>query len=371
MNMKIICLQENLKEGLNLIQGIVTKNNNLPILNNILLETEQGQLKISSTNLEIAIQSWVVGKIESEGKITIPAKTIVSYINNLPKEKITLTVKNQILFLKCGKYKAQIKGLPADDFPIIPQLEEKPLVKLPSKMIKESLSKIIPISSSSEWRPEISGVLFKFQNHQLKLVATDVSRLAEKTISNISEQKIDKEFILPQKSAYELMKILESKDDYFELTLNPNQVLFSLNKTQLVSRLIDGQYPDYQQIIPADFVYKVVANREELIKAINLSSIFSTKINDISLVFKPGENIIETCSENTELGENKSNLEADINSERNENLKIGFNFRFLLDGLNNIETEKVFLGLNNEESSVIIRPFNQLDYFYLVMPIKL
>ena len=369
--MKIICLQENLKEGLNLIQGIITKNNNLPILNNVLLETDQGQLRISSTNLEIAIQSWIVGKIESEGKITVPAKTIISYVSNLPKEKITLSVKNQTLFLKCGKYKAQIKGLPADDFPIIPKLEEKPLVKLPNKIIKESLSKIIPISSSSEWKPEIAGVLFKFQDRQLKLVATDVSRLAEKTISNVSDQDLNQEFILPQRSAYELMKILENSDDYFDLTISSSQILFSLNNTQLISKLIDGQYPDYQKIIPSNFAYQVIANREELIKAINLSSIFSTQINDISLIFKPNENNIEIFSTNTDLGQNESNVEAEIKSEKDENLKISFNFRFLLDGLNSLETEKVFIGLNNAESSVIIRPIGQSDYFYLVMPINL
>lgn len=369
--MKITCLQKNLKEGLNLTQGIIVKNNNLPILNNILLETDQGQLRISSTNLEIAIQTLILGKVEKEGKITVPAKILSSYINNLPGEKINLTVKNQTLFLSCGSYKAQIKGLPADDFPIIPKIEEKPLTKLSGSQIKESLSKIVPVVSSSELRPEISGVLFKFQGKNLKLVATDSFRLAEKTITNIVDQEIDKEFILPQRSAYELVKILESKDNQFDLILGSNQILFSIGSTQLISRLIDGQYPDYQQILPSNFAYKVVLDREKIINAISCSSIFASQVDDISLFFRPDKKMVEVSSANVDIGENESCLEAEIETNQKESLKINFNYRYLLDGLNSLGTEKVFIGLNNRESAVVIRPVGQSDYFYLVMPINL
>jgi len=366
--MKITCLQENLKSGLNIVQNIIGRNLTLPILNNLLLETELGRLKISSTNLEIGINTWISGKIEKQGAITCPAKILSGFINNLPNKKIELETKDNNLFIKCEGYKANIKGLSVEDFPIIPKIKEKPIfIFKKSDILRNGLNQVIGAAAISESRPEISGILFYFNKEVIKLVATDSFRLAEKTIYQ-SDSLVDKPIylIIPQRTAQELIRILNEKPDQeLKVILGNNQILFELNEVQLISRLIDGQYPDYQQIIPKNFKTKVFVLKDEIINNIRIASIFSSKINDIKLLISPGK--IEILAKDPDLGENQSQI---LTKTEGENLEINFNFKYLLDGLANISTKQVFLGLNSESSPAIIRPVQEQDYLYVVMPIK-
>lgn len=367
--MKIICLQENFKNGLNITQNIIGRNLTLPILNNLLLETELGRLKISSTNLEIGINTWISGKIEKQGAITCPAKILSSFINNLPNKKIELEVKNNTVFIKCEGYKANIKGLPADDFPLIPKIKEKPIFTFKkSDILKNGLNQVVGAAALSESRPEISGILFKFDKEAIKLVATDSFRLAEKTIYQSSGLVTKPIYlIIPQRTIQELIRILNEKPDQeLKIILGNNQILFESNEVQLISRLIDGQYPDYQQIIPKDFETKVTIQKEEVINNIRVASIFSSKINDIKLTIHSGK--IEILAQDPDLGENRSQISAEV---QGKNLEINFNFKYLLDGLVNISTKQVFLGLNSESSPAVIKPVQApQDYLYVVMPIK-
>jgi len=363
--MKVICLQENLKNNLNIVQNIIGRNLTLPILNNLLLETEGGRLKISATNLEIGINTWTSGKIEKEGAITCPAKIFYNFISNLPNKKIEISVKENNVLIKCENYKANLRGLPADDFPIIPKIKEPALLEIDGSKLKEALTQIVGAAAISESRPEISGILFKFEKNNLILAATDSFRLAEKIIFNAASKSSSQNLIIPQRTIQELIRILSEKGEKVKIILGNNQVLFELPDGQLISRIIDGQYPDYQQIIPKDFTTQMVLEKEELLNSVRLAGFFSSKINDIKFIVKSGK--LEIISHDPDLGENRSLLAPKI---KGKDLEINFNYRYILDGLNNIFSQKIFLGFNSSAQPAVIRPAEGNDYLYVAMPIK-
>jgi len=370
--MKIICLQENLKNGLNVVQNITGKNLTLPILNNILLITEKKQLKLSTTDLEIAITNQISCKIEKDGGITVPSKLLVNFINNLPNKKIDINIKNNIINLKCENYKSIIKGLDLKDFPIIPKIKSEPVLEINSNDFKNAIEQIAAFVSLSDIRPEISGVLFDFSNEKrAKFVATDSFRLGEKLL-NIKTNKIKgdvKSIIIPYKTAQELIRIIPSQEEKsLKISIESNQALFDLSDTQIVSRLIGGNYPSYQQLISKQFETTIVVKKEELTKAVRIGSFFSSRINDIRLRVDAKKSTIEVFSQDVELGENSTEIKGDI---KGKNLEIIFNHKYLLDGLNNINTEKVVIGLNGDTSPGIIRPEGKDDFTYVIMPIKL
>ncbi len=377
--MYIICLQENLKQALNITERIIGRNLTLPILNNILFSVENNKLRVSSTNLEIGINCWVTGKIKEKGDITVPARLVNDFVNNLPNKKIEMKVKDKQLELKCEKFKATLKGLDAEDFPIIPKIKGKPLLKIKGNLLKNSFSQVVEMASLSESRPEISGIYMRFDKSLIKLAATDSFRLAEKNIeiksNSAIEQLKDQSLIVPQRTIQELIRILGEKEtaaggqgQEVEIVLSGNQILFDFGYAQLISRLIEGQYPDYQQIIPDSFQTQVTINREELINNIKIASLFSGKINDIKISLSPRRSLIEISAKDADVGENKSQIETNIKGKETE---IIFNYRYLLDGLNNIFSDKIILGLNDSSNPVVMRPVGDMSYTYVVMPIKI
>jgi len=371
--MKIICLQENLKRGLNVVQNITGKNLTLPILNNILLNIERKQLKLSTTDLEMAITSQISCKIEKEGSITVPAKILTNFINNLPNKKIEINVKNNIIYLKCENYKSFIKGFDAKDFPIIPKIKNEPILEINSFKFKKCLEQIVNFVAMSDIKPEISGVFFDFNNEtKIKFVATDSFRLGEKILS-IKNSKNKKgginSVIIPYKTIQELIRIISNQEEEnLEISIDNNQILFNLPETQIISRLIEGNYPNYQQLIPKQFETTTTVKREDLVKIVKVGSLFSSKINDIRLRIDSKKSIIEVFSQDIELGENSSEIEAEI---KGKDLEIIFNHKYLLDGLSSIDVEKVVIGFNGGFSPGIIRPEGESDFTYIVMPIKL
>jgi len=367
--MNIICLQENFKKALNIVERIIGRNLTLPILNNVLLSIENNKLKISSTNLEIGINCWIPGKIKERGSITVPAKLINDFVNNLPNEKIELKVKDKQLELKCKKFKSILKGLSADDFPIIPKIKLQPLINIKNNLLKNSFTQVVEMASTSESRPEISGIYINFYKNTIKLAATDSFRLAEKNIEINSKELKEQSIIIPQRTILEVIRILSEKKEQEEvkITLSNNQILFDFNNTQIISRLIDGQYPDYQQIIPSNSETEVIINRAELINNIKIASLFTGKVNDIKIFVDPKKSIIEISSKDADIGENKSKIEAEI---KGKEVEVIFNYRYILDGLNNIYSDKVIIGLNDNTKPVLIRPVGDINYSYIVMPIK-
>jgi DNA polymerase-3 subunit beta len=371
--MKLICLQENFKKGLNNVSNITGKNLTLPILNNILLTADKKQLRLSTTDLEMAIISQIQCKIEREGSVTVPAKLLVNFINNLPNNKIDINIKNNIVSLKCENYNSTIKGLDAKDFPIIPKIKNEPIIEIDSFEFKNALEQVIGFVSVSDIRPEISGVLFDFSNEKrIKFVATDSFRLGEK-ILNIKNSKIKKEeiksIIIPYKTVQELIKIISNSENVnLKISIENNQILFDLGETQIISRLIEGNYPNYQQLIAKQFDTTIIVKREELIKAVKIGSFFSSKINDVRIRVNSKKSEIEVFSQDIELGENSSEIKGEI---KGKDVEIIFNHKYLLDGLSDINTEKITIGLNGETSPGIIRPESKDEFTYIIMPIKL
>lgn len=371
--MKLIILQENFLKGLNIVSRIASSNkNSLPILNNILLEAHQGVLDLITTNLEIAVKSSIRSKIEKEGKITIPAQILASYINLLETGPLTLNLEGDELEIKTKNSKTKIKGISAEDFPIIPQVERKHKYVIQSDLLKKCIESISFCVSSSETRMEISGLLFNFnspENGKLNIVGTDSYRLAEvQTIldKNSSEDKIS--VIIPLKTVQEVSKnLLEDKKD-IEIYLSENQVLFVNGEDEIVSRLISGQFPDYKSIIPKNFRSRTTLDKELFLKAVKLCGLFTKSgINDINIKIKAEENKIIISSTNNQLGENTTEIDCQIYGEDNE---IVFNYRFLLDGLLTLNQDEVILEMIDDATPAILRAEKEKDYIYLIMPIK-
>lgn len=382
--MKISCTQENLSKGLNLVSHIASKDINLPILKNVLLKTENKLLKVSVTNLEIGITSLIRSRVDQDGDFTVPAKVLSDYINLLPKEQIDLVVKNDILTISGGNYETEIKGNSVADFPVIPNLEKKVGFKINIIDFKKALQKVIFAATISDLRPEISGILLSFVDQKLTMTATDSYRLAEVNISfKLINNKIDSinySFIIPLKTAQEILRILNFGNDLLiddeqneaTLYLADNQILLENNNTELVSKLIEGQYPDYKQIIPQDFKTNLIIDKDELQKAIKMTSLFSkTESYDISLVASSKTGEVEIFAENSQLGKNSVRLQAQVSGEDN---KIVLNFKYLLDGLQNIETQQVAIDIVNDSLPCLFRPYQDdkiiNNYLYLIMPIR-
>ena len=372
--MNLIILKENLKKGLDIIERITGKNLTLPILNNVLISVEKNLLKLSTTDLEVGMNYWVLVKTNEKGEITVPAKLILSLINSLPNEQITLEGKNQILHVKCDNYKVKINGQSPDDFPIIPKIETKDFTEINSDPFSKGMAQVVDFSSISQTKPEISGIFFNLEKNVLKVVATDSFRLAEKTIQFKENIKQPVSFIVPQRTIRELINITSDKEEKLKMYLSSNQVLFELPfpdadnpQIQLISRLIEGKYPNYQEIIPKQYETEVILSRDELINQIKTTSLFSGKTNEIKIKVNAKKNKMELFAQTSELGENKSEISVKVKGKDTET---SFNFKFLLDGLMNIKSDEVIFGINGIEGPAVLKPVGDISYLYIVMPIK-
>src|SRR3989344_3129605 len=270
--MKIEILKENLKSGLSVVERIIGRNISLPILDNVLMDTEDSFLNLISTNLETTIKIWILAKIVKKGKAVTPAKFLSNYVSLLPNEKITLELKEQKLYVDSANSKTQIQGYNPWEFPIIPKFLEEGFLEVDNRKFFEGFSQVVDIATQSKSRPEISGIYFYFSKNTIKIVATDSFRLAEKNI--ILEGSVKKEFsfILPQRPAKEIMNILSEREGVLKIYFSGNQVLFEFPmkelkhpQVQIFSRLIEGEYPNYQDIVPNKFKATAVVKREEVI----------------------------------------------------------------------------------------------------------
>lgn len=370
--MKLSCLQKNLIQGINTVEKAIARNSTLPILNNILIEVDKGRLKLSATNLEIAIISWVGAKISKPGQLTIPARILSNFVNSLPSKKVDLENKANSLEIKCENFKVNIKGLTAKDFPLIPRIKKDPVIKISSPNLKRGLGQVISSAAISDSRPELSGVLFKTQGQELKLVATDSYRLAEKKIFLREKPKQDISLIIPLRTAYEINRILGDQEGEMGLSLGENQALFDINKSQIISRLIDGKFPDYEKIIPEKFKGSVIINLAEFINGAKIASLFSGQVDDVELGFAKTK--LELKSQSAEVGSNVSKINSKLKGAGVK--KIILNHKYLLDGLQNILTDEIKMSFNDIHTPILLEPFSEArrpkdkGYLYLIMPIK-
>lgn len=363
--MKLFCLQENLKNSLSVVEKLSGQNLNLPILSNILLAADNNQLKLTTTNLETAIITWLPSKIEQKGEICVPLKILNGFINNINNGKIEIELKDNILRIKKDNYEVNILTLDTKNFPIIPKVKKNKKIILKQRNLKEGLGQVLNCAATTDLKPEITGIYFNFKKDNFKLAATDSFRLAEKRIKTEDQTKEVDSFILPIKTSQELSRILKDSEDDVCLYLDENQVLFEFDNIQIFSKLIDGQYPNYEQIIPNDFKTKTILKKQDFLNSLKIASLFCGKTNDI--ILKVNKNSVEIISQNSEKGENKSEITA---KNEGPSLEIVFNYRYLIDGLNNIADDEIVLNFNEKNSPTRIFGLKEKGYNYIIMPIR-
>jgi len=384
--MKLICTQENFKKAIYFCERVVSKQNTLPILNNILFETEKGGLKFSATNLEIGMMIKIGAKVDKEGKITIPAKLISQFSANLPYgENVALEIIDQTLKIKSGSVKAAIMGLSAVDFPLIPKKSTEFLLKIPGIELKNILSKIMISVAFNEARPELTGINVIFNPKELFFASTDSFRLSEYRLKidekncNMENYKAFSEkrgnIIVPAATFQELIRIIPTDSDKeVKIAIEEGQIFFEVDSARLVSRLINGKYPEYKHIMPKEFKTRIVGDKNLIQNAVKMASIFSSgKTSEISLEIDASAKKIIVGAKSAEAGENSTELKFDVTGPSQE---VIFNSRYLLDGINTVSTQKAAILINSATTPVGIKEIDEQngevlgDYTYIVMPIK-
>ena len=364
-------MQENLARGLSVVSRAVSSRSTLPVLANVLLKTEDAGLKLTATNLEIGITYWVPGKIETDGATTVPAKLLTDLVNSLPSgDRVDLELgAGESLHIRCGRFETHIKGIDADEFPAIQTAGERPTTRIAQNVLRRALAETAFAAASDEARPILTGVLARFEGDQLTLAAADNYRIAVKTIP-ILDAVPETSVVIPARALNELARVLSDVDDPVELIIATarNQVLFHIDGVDLVSRLIDGQFPNYQQVVPSSHTTRAILDREELLRAVRPAALIAHEsANIVKLVIGgDGESGI-TVSANAEVGDHVGQVEAAVEGD---GTTIAFNARYLADVLTNVDAEQFALELNGPLSPGVFKPIGDDHYVHVVMPVR-
>jgi len=377
--MKFACTQENLVQGLTIVSHITGKSLNLPVLGNVLLKTENGNMKLSATNLELAVSTLIRGKAEADGEYTVPAKLFMDFVSLLPQGKVDLELVEEGLRVTAAGQETVIRGLPAQEFPLIPKLAKGGGVKFKAADLRRTIGQVAFAVSISESRPELSGVACffggSFGASTASFVATDSYRLAERVLANVSGIR-ESRMIVPSRTMLELSRILGSTKDELgvpediEWQTTENQLVVTYGNTELVSRLIEGAFPDYLQIIPENFKTTAIIDRTELAKAVKAASLFARQgLYDIHFNVNASDGTLTVSSSDQGTGKTTTAIHGEVTGE---DVLLTVNFRYVTDGLAAITTPKVRLLMNDAMSPALILPEKSDDeqYRYLVMPIR-
>lgn len=376
--MKVSCLQENLKRGLSIVSHAVASKSTLPVLSNILIATEGGRLRLQATNLEVGITCWIGAKVEEEGAVTIPAKLLSDFVNNLPNDAVVMTLdeRTQTMHLSCARSEANIKGIEADEFPSIPTVEaDEPTIRIDPQVWRAAIDQVAFAAATDDTRPVLAGVLVKMQGNEITLSASDGFRLSYKTIDLPEPVKTAQEVIVPARALSELARIIGDSDSPVEMTITPSggQVLFHADNADLVSRLIDGKFPDLQRVIPKQYTTRAVMDRTSFLRAARQASVFaSSSANIVKMTleggaeFGPGK--MELSSNAAEVGDNKTDLEGQITGEGGQ---IALNVKFLQDAINAIGTPQIAFEMQTKATPGVFRPIGDDSLQVIIMPMSI
>lgn len=366
--MKAIVLKSNLKEGLTIISGAVNEKLHLPILKHILLYTKEKKTTLTATNLEIAITTTVPSKVIEEGRTTLPFSLFSSVIGSLPEERINLETTKQHTLLKTDNYEATFHSLSPDEFPLIPSVHYKDQnLQFEGGVLRNALAQVIYATQTSEFRPELNSIFLNYNTESVVLAGTDSFRLAEKKLTSphiFSTHETPFTLLIPLTTAHELQRILKN-DEQALFYRDASQILIKTPRTEFVSRLAEGTFPDYQGIVPKAFDAEVVVGREEFMDALKLVGVFSGKTNEIKIKPLANKKGITLSSVGQIIGENAFHLPAKFHGDIGE---IGFNWKYLVDGLRALSTDEIYLGLNNGNRPAMLKSPGDTSYFYIVMP---
>lgn len=368
--MKIIVLRDNFTAALAALERAVGGNTNLPILKNILISAREGSVMLTATNLELAITYEVSGKVMEVGEVTCPFGIIYTIVKNAGAERITLERSGKKLVLTTDNYEAQIQTQDPKEYPLIPSVAENAKsATFDARLLAEALKSVIVATQYTDIRPEISGVLFRFHESGVTFVATDSFRLSEFVLTSKELSAHGMDAIVPLRTTEEVLRMLQGseKETSVEVVVDASQVLFKSATTRIISRLIDGRFPEYHAIIPKEVKNEATIGREELMQAIKLTSSFSGRASDITLAVSENKKSIELFSSDATLGENRYRIPLKIKGEK---FSAAFNWRYLLDGLKIYTGPSVILGVNTPDRPVVVRDPSAPHLTYVVMPIK-
>jgi DNA polymerase-3 subunit beta len=391
---RITCLQENLAKGLSIVGRAVSSRSTLPVLSNVLLATDQGQLKLAATNLEIGINCWIGAKVEDEGAITVPTRILSEFINSLPAEKIDLdlSVRTQTLNLKCARYEANFKGIDAAEFPTIPTVADRgdtAVIELPPATLRQMIQQVAFAASTDESRPTLTGVEVRFEEERLTMAATDGYRLARRSGGMGMIGGTRNTVIVPARSLSEVARIAADASDErpIEVTITParNQIMFHIwgksdgkggyHQVDVVSQLLDATFPDYNAIIPRSFKTRALLDTQAFLRTVRMAFLFAREAaNAVRVQVSPSEGLkpgtLTITATSAELGDNVSEMDALVEGDANE---IAFNAKYLIDALSAIDTPQVALEVTRSTAPGVMRPVGAgpEEYTQVIMPMQL
>ena len=375
--MNVSVMQENLARGLQTVSRAVSSRATLPVLANVLLKTENSGLKLTATNLEIGINCWVPGKVAEEGEITVPAKLLTDLVASLPNQRIDLVLspKDRTLKLTCGSNRSSIKGIEADEFPVVAAIGDTPATSVDARVLREALGEVVFAAASDESRPILTGVLTKLNGDTMTLAAADNYRIAVRTLKLDRPVSPEIVIVVPGRSYAELMRVLPDAEAPIEITVTPNksQVLFHIEGIDLVSRLIEGQFPNYEPVIPTSHSSRAVLDREAFLSGTRRASIFARDSANIVKIELGGEDAgseapgVAITAHAADVGDNADTVEAAIEGSPTA---IAFNARYLIDVLSNLGADEAALELSGPLAPGVIRGIGKDDYVHVIMPVR-
>jgi DNA polymerase III subunit beta len=368
--MKFVAIKENLKEGVLLAEKTAGRRTALPVLSSILCSAEKGKITLTATNLETAVEVWVGGRIEKEGKAAIPARVLSSYMSVVAGDQITCSVKGNNVEFASSAGRTVMRTLSADDFPLIPRQQEIGNFSVGALAFKDALRRVSVAAALSDIRPELSSVCVAIGPKKLTLAATDSFRLAEEVMEGsfgaTDAEELPKTFLLPIKSAQELTRLLEAEPGDVTVSIGAGQVVCSTKRFRMVSRLTEGAFPEYKSIIPSAFTTTFELSKESVMDMLRVAGLFVGKLHDVTFHVVPAENHVEVRTVNADVGENKTRAATNITGE---GMEISFDYRYIMDGLQQMDGDLMF-QFASSAGPLLVRPKNNPSYFYIVMPMK-
>lgn len=362
--MKLQVTQENLNRALGSVAKVANSRNTLPILANVLMKTSNNRLSLSATNLDIGITHYIGSKVSEEGSITVPARLMQDFVGSLPEGVINLELQETKLKVTTDQYQSVVNGIVADDFPVMPAITSGKSWTVKGSVLKKGLQQVVFAASNDETRPVLTGVLLTTQDGVLSMAATDSYRLAEKSLG---ANKEDVNLLIPATALQDLLRVLGDGDDLVKVTHDDSQVLFQVGDVELVTRLVDGKYPDYRKLIPASFQTEATLKRADFVNVTKVSSLFAREsAGSVTIEIDEATQKLSIRSVASQLGENTATAEAKVVGSGS----ITLNSRYLLDALTAVGGDNVTFGFNGKLEATLLRDLTHGDYQHVIMPLK-
>ena len=365
--MKIECIRERLSEAVSKAEKITSKNASLPILSCILLRATKDGLFINSTNLDIGLEIKIPAKVGTEGVVAIPGAILNSFLNSISSEKtVTLDLQDGNLLVSTPKTNTVIKIFPHDDYPTIPFVNTEKGLDIPAESLVTGIKSVWYSSATSSIKPELSSVCVTPEENSIVFVATDGLRLAEKIIK--TKQIPDfSQILIPVKNAVEIIRVFEGVEENLKMVIEQNQIAISYNDIYLVSRIVEGSFPNYKAIIPKEFVSEVTVLKQDLVNCFKTSSIFTDSFNHTKFIVHAEEKTIEIITKNNNVGENSTTIHGVIIGD---SMDINFNYKYIMDALVSINSDSLKLSFSGINKPMIMKPVGDESFLYLLMPMN-